>query len=162
MSHSGGTLIIILGGGVPPGPENPYPISDQNIWFTIPYFRPDQECILHSKMYTLFQTYFQRFFSFATISTLCFLPFAMHCPRRHISIKIYPIPGQKHKIDTLFQTKKAKSIPYFRLKMFENDTLWVQQIPIWHIKEYSPPPPPPPPPPLGSHCCLKSTVIFII
>ena len=36
-----GKLIIILGGGVPPGPENPYPISDQNIWFTIHYFRPN-------------------------------------------------------------------------------------------------------------------------
>ena len=34
-------LIIFLGGGVPPGPENPYPISDQNIRFSIPYFRPD-------------------------------------------------------------------------------------------------------------------------
>ena len=45
----GGVLGLILGGSVPPGPENPYPISDQNIRFSIPYFRPD------SKMYTLFQ-----------------------------------------------------------------------------------------------------------
>ena len=36
----GGILIIFLGGGVPPGPENPYPISDQNIRFSTPYFRP--------------------------------------------------------------------------------------------------------------------------
>ena len=46
-----GVLIIFLGGGVPPGPENPYPISDQNIRFSttlfqtwvskcIPCFRP--------------------------------------------------------------------------------------------------------------------------
>ena len=33
-------LIIFLGGGVPPSPKNPYPISDQNIRFSIPYFRP--------------------------------------------------------------------------------------------------------------------------
>ena len=39
----GGVLIIFLGGGVPPGPENPYPISDQNIRFSIPYFRPDSQ-----------------------------------------------------------------------------------------------------------------------
>ena len=39
----GGVLIIFLGGGVPPGPENPYPISDQNIRFSIPYFRPDYQ-----------------------------------------------------------------------------------------------------------------------
>ena len=40
---AGGVLIIFLGGVVPPGPENPYPISDQNIRFSIPYFRPDSQ-----------------------------------------------------------------------------------------------------------------------
>ena len=39
----GGVLIIFLGGAVPSGPENPYPISDQNIRFSIPYFRPDSQ-----------------------------------------------------------------------------------------------------------------------
>ena len=39
----GGILIIFLGGGVPPGPENPYPISDQNIRFSIPCFRSDPQ-----------------------------------------------------------------------------------------------------------------------
>ena len=34
-------LIIFLGGSVLPSPENPYPISDQNIRCSIPYFRPD-------------------------------------------------------------------------------------------------------------------------
>ena len=34
-----GVLIIFLGGGVSPGPENPYPISGQNIRFSIPYFQ---------------------------------------------------------------------------------------------------------------------------
>ena len=32
-----------LGGGVPHGSQNPDPISDQNIWFFIPLFRPDPE-----------------------------------------------------------------------------------------------------------------------
>ena len=36
-------MIIFLGGGVPPGPENPYPISDQHIRFSISYFRPDSQ-----------------------------------------------------------------------------------------------------------------------
>ena len=31
-----GTLIKFLGWGVPPGPENRYPISDQNIRFPYP------------------------------------------------------------------------------------------------------------------------------
>ena len=39
----GGVLVIFSGGGVPPGPENPYPISDQNIAFSIPHFRPDSQ-----------------------------------------------------------------------------------------------------------------------
>ena len=34
-----GVIIIFLRGGVPPGPENPYPISDQNIRISIPYFK---------------------------------------------------------------------------------------------------------------------------
>ena len=34
------------------------------------------------------------------------------------------IPDQIDRIYTLFQTKMAKSIPYFRLEMLENDTLW--------------------------------------
>ena len=58
-------LIKFLGGGVTPGPENPYPTSDQN-----------------------------------------------------------GIPDQTDGIYTLFQTKMAKSMPYFRLEMLENDTLW--------------------------------------
>ena len=40
-----GVLIKFLDGGVLPGTENPYPISDQNILFSIPYFRPDSKCI---------------------------------------------------------------------------------------------------------------------
>ena len=34
------------------------------------------------------------------------------------------IPDQIDGVYTLFQTKIAKSIPYFRLEMLENDTLW--------------------------------------
>ena len=54
----GGVLIIFLGGGLPPGPENPYPISDQNIRFSTPYFRPDSQNAypISDKMDTLFQT----------------------------------------------------------------------------------------------------------
>ena len=43
-SRGRGVLIILfLGGSVPPDPENPFPISDQNIHFSIPYFEPDSE-----------------------------------------------------------------------------------------------------------------------
>ena len=40
-----------LGGGVQHVSWNPYPISDQNLCFSLPYFRPDQ------KFDTLFQTW---------------------------------------------------------------------------------------------------------
>ena len=36
----GGLLLEILGGGVPPGSQNPDPISDQKMSFSAPVFRP--------------------------------------------------------------------------------------------------------------------------
>ena len=38
-----GVLQEKLGGGVQHASWNPYPISDQNMWFSLGYFRPDQE-----------------------------------------------------------------------------------------------------------------------
>ena len=46
-----GVLPEKLGGGVRHASWNPYPISDQNLWFSLPYFRPDQ------KFDILFQTW---------------------------------------------------------------------------------------------------------
>ena len=34
------------------------------------------------------------------------------------------IPDQTGGVCTLFQSKKVNSVPYFRLEMLENDTLW--------------------------------------
>ena len=36
-----GVLLGTLGGGVRHASWNPYPISDQNLWFSLPYFRPE-------------------------------------------------------------------------------------------------------------------------
>ena len=41
----------------------------------------------------------------------------------HVTLKTVS-HDQTDRIYTLFQTKMAKSIPYFRLEMLENDTLW--------------------------------------
>ena len=46
---------------------------------------------------------------------------------------------------TLFQTKMAKSIPYFRLEMLQNDTLWGGTYLYGLYMGLHPPPPPPPP-----------------
>ena len=43
QGEGGGTHNIFGPGGVPPGPENPYPISDQNIRIYLPYFIPDSQ-----------------------------------------------------------------------------------------------------------------------
>ena len=39
----GGVLPEKLGGGMQHASWNPYPISDQNLWFSLPYFRPNQK-----------------------------------------------------------------------------------------------------------------------
>ena len=48
--NAGGVLPEKLGGDVQHASWNPYPISDQNLWFSLPYFTPGQ------KLDTLFQT----------------------------------------------------------------------------------------------------------
>ena len=53
----------------------------------------------------------------------CLFFLAIQCPRQHVTAKS-GIPDQTDGIYTLFQTKMANSIPYFRLEMIENDTLW--------------------------------------
>ena len=55
------------------------------------------------------------------------------------------IPDQTVGIYTLFQTKMAKSIPYFRPEILENDTLWGGPYPYGLYMGVPPPPPPPPP-----------------
>ena len=41
LPGGGGVLLGIPGGGVPPGSSNPDPISDLNMPFFTPVFRPD-------------------------------------------------------------------------------------------------------------------------
>ena len=144
----GGVLIIFLGGGVPPGPENPYPISDQNIWFSVPYFRPDSQnvypisdpvmCgnfsnsqwIYGVRDFVVPQTMFAVFFFMINVSNTRYSKNG--------------IPDQTDRIYTLFQTEMAKSIPYFRLEMLENGTLWGDTYLYGLYMGVTPPSPPPP------------------
>ena len=41
--NSRGVLPEKLGGSVRHASWNPYPISDQKLWFSLPYFRPDDK-----------------------------------------------------------------------------------------------------------------------
>ena len=101
VGGGGGVLIIFLGGGVPPGPENPYPITDQNT----------------ARQHT-----------------------ATHGNTRYSK---NGIPDQTDGIFTQFQTKMAKSIPYFRLEMLDNGTLWGGTYLYGLYMRYTPHPNPP-------------------
>ena len=46
----------------------------------------------------------------------------MECLRRHVTGKV--VPQTKQTEYTIFQRKKINSVPYFRLEMLENGTLW--------------------------------------
>jgi len=51
MPSGGGVLPEKLGGGVRPTSQNPYPIYDQNLQYSLPYLWPDH------KFETLFMTW---------------------------------------------------------------------------------------------------------
>ena len=122
----GGGLIIFLGGSVLPGPENPYPISDQNIRFTVPYFRPDSQNVYPISDPVMCGNFrnsqwiygVQDFVAPQTMFAFVFFVINVHGNRRYSK---NGIPDQTDGIYTLFQ---AKSIPCFRLEMLENGTLW--------------------------------------
>ena len=110
-----------------PGPENPY--SDQNIRFPIPYFRPDSQNVypisdpvMCGKFGNCQQIYGVRdFVTPQTMFVSFFFAINVHGSTRYCK---NGIPGQIDGIYTLFQTKMAKSIPYFRLEVLENETLF--------------------------------------
>ena len=106
----GGVLIIFLGGSVLPGPENPYPISDQNIRFSLPYFRPDSQnvypipdpvCVAISA--TLNRIYGVR--NFVTPNDV-----------RVFFSSRYNVLGNTLLLKMVSQTKQAEYTPYFRPK----------------------------------------------
>ena len=124
----GGVLIIFLGGGVPPSPENPYPISDQNIRFSIPYFRPDSQnvypisdpvmCGNFSNSQWIYGV--RDFMTPQTMFAVCFSSWSMSTAT-HITLKM------------VSQTKRTEYTPYFRPKwqhlypisdILENGALW--------------------------------------
>ena len=144
----GGVLIIFLGGVCRPVQKTltlfqtkkydfPYPISDLTL-----------------KMYILFQTLWcvtisvtlNRFTAYGTSwrPKRCswFFEFAINV-HGNTRYSKSGIPDQTDGIYTLFQTKMAKSIPYFRLEMLENDTLWGGTYLYGLYMGVTPPPPPP-------------------
>ena len=117
-----GILPEKLGGDVRHASWNPYPISDQNLWFSLPYFRPDQK----------FDTLFQTWSPGAQRVTSCYGTYAViginikremvlsqndeevaNSSKKHTKFKSrrhkpYPISDENGRIDTLFQNKTAQ------------------------------------------------------
>ena len=140
-----GVLPGKLGGGVQHASWNPYSISDQNLWFSPPYFRPNQT----------FDTLFQTWSPGATWPervTSCYGTYTVvgvnikgemvlspndeevaNSSKKHIQFKCRvhkPHPISDLILDTLFQTKAA-----------ENHTLWRRTYPYGLYKGLPPPPP---------------------
>ena len=140
----GGVLIIFLGGSVPPSPENPYPISDQNIRFSIPYFRPDSQNVYpisdpvrRGNLSNSQWIYGVRdFVTPQTMFTFFFFAINVHGNTRYSK---NGIPDQTDGIYTLFQTKMAKSIPYFQPGKPWKWYPLGRHIPIWLTYGSTPP-----------------------
>ena len=104
----------------------PYPISDLTPK-CIPYFRPvltRDSLTIEDKHYADIMLFCLLFIS---ISVRVFWPFLFSFVRPGFSpFAICTVRGEKKsaKIIPYPETKTTKSIPYFRLNMPENDTLW--------------------------------------
>ena len=103
-------------------------------------------------MYTLFQTLWfvansatlNRFTAYGTSWNDVRVSFSSRSmsTATHVTLKTVS-HDQTDGIYTPFETKMAKSIPYFRLEMLENDTLWGGTY-LFGLYMGVPPPPPPP------------------
>ena len=118
-----------LGGGVRHASWNPYPISDQNLWFSLPYFRPDQK----------FDTLFQTWSPGAWRVTVARNKLLRHVVGVNIKREMVLSPNDDEvanssKKHTQFKTgvhkpypvsyQRSKLIRYFRPKRLKNHTLW--------------------------------------
>ena len=101
------------GGGVRHASWNPYPISDQNLLFSLPYFRPDK------KFNTLFQTWNTR----ARRVTSCYGTYTVVGVNIKSEMVLSPNDEEasnSSKKHTQFKTRVHKPIPYFRLMYRSN------------------------------------------
>ena len=107
-----------LGGGVRHASWNPYPISDQNLWFSLPYFRPDH------KFDTLFQTWSPK----ARRKTNCYGTYTVGVNvKREMVLSPNEEEVASSKKHTQFKNRSAQTTPYFRPK-------WSKLIPYFRPK----------------------------
>ena len=107
-----------LGRGVRHASWNPYPISDQNLWFSLPYFRPDH------KFDTLFQTWSPK----ARRKTNCYGTYTVGVNvKREMVLSPNEEEVASSKKHTQFKNRSAQTTPYFRPK-------WSKLIPYFRPK----------------------------
>ena len=77
----------------------------------------------------------------------------------HVTLDLKVAYQAKQTEYTPYFAKMAKSIPYFRLEMLENDTLWGGTY-LYGLYMGVPHPPPPPPGFCGSPCTVPEYLIY--
>ena len=117
--REGGTLRKI-GLGVRHACWNPYPISHQNLWFSLSYFRPEalEPGSWPERVTSCYGTY--------TVGFNIKREMALS-PNDEVvasSKKTYPIQDYSAQTTPYFRPKLSQLIPYFRPKRLKSHTLW--------------------------------------
>ena len=117
--REGGTLRKI-GLGVRHACWNPYPISHQNLWFSLSYFRPEalEPGSWPERATSCYGTY--------TVGFNIKREMALS-PNDEVvasSKKTYPIQDYSAQTTPYFRPKLSQLIPYFRPKRLKSHTLW--------------------------------------
>ena len=105
---------------------NPYPISDQNLWFSLPYFRPEalEPCAWPERVTSCYGTYT------VGVNIIWGNGLIAKWWRSSFFEKTYPI-----------QDQSAQTIPHFRPKRLKkNHTLWRRKYLYSLHKGVTPPP----------------------
>ena len=118
----GGVLPEKLGGDVRHASWNPYPISDQNLWFFLHYFRPDQK----------FDTLFQNWSPGARRVTSCcgtYTVVGVNIEREMVLSPNDEEVANSSKKHTQFKTRVHKPYPITDQNGWKKHTLWRRTYP---------------------------------
>ena len=117
-----GVLPEQLGGDVRHASWNPYPISDQNLWFFLQYFRPDQK----------FDTLFQNWSAGARRVTRCcgtYTVVGVSIEREMVLSPNDEEVANSSKKHTQFKTRVHKPYPITDQNGWKKHTLWCRTYP---------------------------------
>ena len=129
----GGVLPEKLGGGV----QHPSPISDQNLWFSLPYFRPKalEPGAWPERITSCYGTY-----TIVVANIKREIVLSPNDEEVASSSKNIPNSRLQYTNHTLFQTKMVETDTLFQTKTAEKPSLLAPHIPIYiaYIRDYPP------------------------